>query len=121
MKPSKETVAVDLDATLAHYDGFKGKDHIGAPVPEMLQRVKDWLAAGTKVVIFTARADRPENIPPIRAWLKEHLGQVLPVTNVKRPEFGKIYDDRAVTVQKNTGKILTAAKRARKMAAPLSA
>jgi hypothetical protein len=82
----------------------------------MLERVKQWLAEGTNVVIFTARADDPQNIPPIRAWLKEHLGQTLPVTNRKDPSFGTIYDDRAVTVEKNTGRILTAKKRARAMA-----
>lgn len=109
----KETIAVDLDSTLAHYDGFKGKDHIGKPIPEMMDRVKKWLSEGQNVVIFTARADRAENIPPIRAWLKEHLGTELPVTNVKRPTFSEFWDDRAVRVQKNTGKIMSKGVRAK--------
>lgn len=114
----KDVIAVDLDKTLAKHTVWKGKDHIGDPIPEMVDRVKKWLSDGKKVVIFTARADRPENIPPIRAWLKENIGQELPVTNVKRPEFGEIWDDRAVNVQANTGKILSKGvrKKARRMA-----
>jgi len=30
---SKGWVGVDLDGTLAHYDGWKGADHIGEPGP----------------------------------------------------------------------------------------
>jgi hypothetical protein len=112
----KHVVAVDLDKTLAHQTTWKGKDHIGEPIPAMVDRVKKWLADGTSVVIFTARADKPEHIPPIREWLKKHLGQALPVTNIKRKEFSEFWDDRAVTVEKNTGRILTAGKRARRMA-----
>ena len=39
-------IGVDLDGTLAHYEGWKGIEHIGAPVPAMLERVKNWLAEG---------------------------------------------------------------------------
>lgn len=48
-------IGVDLDGTLAHYEGWKGVEHVGAPVPAMLQRVKDWIAKGVEVRIFTAR------------------------------------------------------------------
>ena len=33
------TIAVDLDGTLARYDGWKGIDHIGDPIPLMVSRV----------------------------------------------------------------------------------
>jgi 5-formyltetrahydrofolate cyclo-ligase len=116
MSLERGTIAVDLDASLAHYDGFKGHDHIGEPIKPMVDRVKKWISDGTKVVIFTARAHDPKAIPPIRAWLKEHIGQVLPVTNIKRPEFRVIYDDKAITLERNTGRILTVRKRAMKLA-----
>lgn len=112
----KDSYAVDLDGTLAFHDRWRGKDHVGEPIPEMLERVKGWLKDGKKVSIFTARADKAENIPAIRAWLRKHLGQELPVTNVKRPHFSRIFDDRAVTVERNTGRILTAGRKARRMA-----
>ena len=32
------TVAVDLDGTLAEYDGWKGEDVIGDPLPDMAEQ-----------------------------------------------------------------------------------
>lgn len=111
----KEIYAVDLDGTLASYDGFKGRDHIGDPIPAMVERVKKWLASGQRVKIFTARAHDPKAIPAIRAWAKEHIGQELPVTDRKEPTFSKFYDDRAEKVERNTGRILSAKSKARRM------
>ena len=98
-------IGVDLDGTLAFYDGWKGPSHIGPPVPTMVNRVKTWLREGKEVKIFTARASVPELIPFIEEWCKTHLGVVLPVTNIK--DFGMIelWDDRAVGVIPNTGKV----------------
>src|SRR5690349_18780615 len=48
-------IGVDLDGTLAEYHGWKGVEHIGPPIPEMVARVKQWLAEGRDVRIFTAR------------------------------------------------------------------
>lgn len=101
-----EWIGVDLDGTLAHYEKWMGKEHIGWPVPLMLEQVKKWRVSGYTVKIFTARASDPDNIPFIRTWLKAHgLGE-LEITNVK--DFGCIalYDDRAYRVEKNTGRIL---------------
>lgn len=84
----------------------------------MLKRVKDWLSEGKRVIIHTARADKAENIPPIRKWLKEHVGQELPVTNRKPPQASRFYDDRAIQVERNTGRLIgSKAGRARRMAA----
>jgi len=107
-------IAVDLDGTLAHYEGWKGVDQIGEPVPLMLSRVKGWLAEGKSVKIFTARVhghgatiigstEKVDAIGPIEKWCQKHIGQVLTVTNVK--DFGMIelWDDRAIQVKMNTG------------------
>ena len=121
------TLAVDFDGALAHFDGWKGPDVLGEPVPEMLERVKRWIAEGTKVVIFTSRV-MYDPIPPnrdhpefgrrlmrrdhaflarraIRDWCETHIGRELEVTCEKRPEFEAIWDSRAVPVIQNTGKI----------------
>jgi hypothetical protein len=47
--------------------------------------------------------DISDVVRPIEAWCVEHIGVVLPVTNVK--DFGMIelWDDRAVQVVPNTG------------------
>lgn len=111
----KGWIGVDLDGTLAIYDGWKGVEHIGAPVLPMVDRVKRWLAAGKVVKIFTARAYCPPNDPAraeenarglaaIRAWCLEHIGQELEVTCVKDYGMIELWDDRAVQVVVNTGK-----------------
>lgn len=94
-KPSHGAIAVDLDKTLAEYDTFKGAAVIGKPIPEQVDQVKQMLKDGEDVWIFTARAAHPEAIPAVKAWTKEHIGQELPVTNVKYPEFARFIDDRS--------------------------
>lgn len=104
-------ICVDLDGTLALYDHWKGIDHVGDPIPAMLKRVKDWLAAGTTVKIFTARVSVPDRdkaavIAPIHAWCEKHGLPPLEVTCMKDFSCVRIYDDRAVQVEMNTGRII---------------
>lgn len=96
-------IAVDLDGTLAEYGGWKGPDHIGEPIAGMAFRVRQWLAEGRDVRIFTARACVPEQVPPIQAWCEKHFGVALPVTNVKDFALVELWDDRAVRVKANEG------------------
>lgn len=96
-------IYVDLDGTLAYYDNWKGVDHIGEPIPDMLFRVRRWLAEEKTVKIFTARANTPECIPPIQEWLKKHDLPALEVTATKGFDAVEIWDDRAVQVEPNTG------------------
>jgi hypothetical protein len=100
-------VGVDLDGTLAYYGKWAG-GLIGAPVPLMVDRVKAMLRRGIEVRIFTARvADGdPKTIEAIERWCAEHIGRVLPVTNVKDFSMVALFDDRAIAVQKNTGVVL---------------
>lgn len=105
-------IGVDLDGTLAHYDGWKGIEHIGEPIPLMVERVKRWLAEGRAVKIFTARVIREngsmssEAVGYIWKWCEEHLGQRLHVTNQKDMGMQELWDDRAVCVERNTGEVL---------------
>lgn len=97
-------IGVDLDGTLAHYSGFIGPSDIGPPIKPMVKRVKQWLAEGVDVRVFTARvAAGQEFIPPIEQWCEEHIGQKLPVTNVKDFSMLELWDDRAVRVRFNQG------------------
>lgn len=95
-------IGVDLDGTLAKYDGWQGPNHIGEVVPEMLERIRGWLAEGTCVKIFTARACIPEQIPPVKKWLEKH-NLNLEITNVKDYGMVELWDDRCVQVKTNTG------------------
>lgn len=105
---NKKVIGVDLDGTLAHYDHWRGSDHIGKPIPKMYKQVINWIAEGHEVRIFTARAstDEPQNIPPIKAWLKEHNLPDLKITNIKGWDITEFYDDRAFHVRPNTGEIV---------------
>lgn len=109
-------IGVDLDATLAHYDGWQGPGHIGPPVPAMLARVRSWLQDGhpkygrVDVRIVTARVALPEQadevVAAVEAWTLEHLGVALPVTNSKDLGMIELWDDRVVQVEANTGRRL---------------
>jgi hypothetical protein len=107
-----KTHAVDLDKTLAQHSDTAEYDpsKIGKPIPAMMERVKSWLDKGDKVVIFTARVHEPDAYPHIKKWLREQGLPDLEVTNKKRPDFDDFYDDRAVAVEPNTGKILGGGK-----------
>jgi hypothetical protein len=99
-------IGVDLDGTLAEYHGFKADHSIGPPVPLMLQRVKQWLAEGKDVRIFTARIAHAEGAYDrklIEEWCLTHIGMVLPVTCEKDMRMMELWDDRAVQVIPNTG------------------
>ena len=101
-------IGVDLDGTLAFYDGWRGLDHIGEPIVPMLHRVKQWIKSGMDVKIFTARVSCPEPektiiVQAIHDWCAKNDLPPLEVTNIK--DFGMIelWDDRAVQVGFNTG------------------
>ena len=126
----KGWIGIDLDGTLAYYDGWRGADHIGEPIPAMLELVKAALRDGYDVRIFTARvscpaypispvASRPLNREgrlalqriqdaetarrAINAWCEKHFGQRLPITNVKDWQMVELWDDKAIGVVTNTG------------------
>jgi hypothetical protein len=121
----KGWIGVDLDGTLAYHDPNQfDPAKIGPPIPRMVKLVKKLLAEGEDVRIFTARVDGGEvaismgnmagqlyrDVPKmkrkIERWCKKHIGVALPVTNRKDYGLKRFYDDRAVHVEFNTGKIL---------------
>lgn len=106
-------VAFDLDGTLAIHDGWKGIEHIGAPIPAMIERVKAYRRRGVEVRIFTARISDPDKDQrakcreAITAWCREHIGEEFLITCIKDFRMIRLYDDRAVGVETNTGRIFT--------------
>lgn len=104
-------IGVDFDGTLAHYDGWKGEDHLGEPIPAMVERVKRWLAEGKRVKIFTARvAPQGQSHSTLEAirnnikgWCIQHIGQALEVTHEKDCLMIDLWDDRVTGVVTNEG------------------
>ena len=108
-------IGVDLDGTLAHFDHFRGWNHVGDPVAEIVDLVKRLLLDGVEVRVFTARVAPVGSIDgshieiakaAIEAWCKMHVGQRLQVTCIKDVHCIRIYDDIAVAVRKNVGELL---------------
>jgi len=105
----KPRVCVDLDGVLAKYEGWRGAEHIGPPVPGALEFA--WsLAKIADIIIFTSRCSaendfggRGDTLSPgqmrihIIDWLEQHK---FPYTDVYigqgKPKVAAFIDDRAV-------------------------
>lgn len=119
-------IGVDLDGTLAYWG--EGHNHdvrqIGPPIPAMVARVAQWLAADEDVRIVTARVGPATDEECqmvgspcfadfvaaqqrlIEDWCVVHLGAILPITATKDFHMSALWDDRAIEVVSNTGKTL---------------
>lgn len=107
-----KTIAVDWDGTLVEYNGYKGAGVFGPPIPAMVSRIKVWLAEGREVLIFTSRVS-VEHDPnrmlveckAIDAALRRMGLPLLQITANKYIRISEFWDDRAVNVLKNTGRL----------------
>lgn len=108
-------IGVDLDGTLAEYTTWQGLTHIGKPIPEMVDRIKVWLDEGIEVRIFTARCSAGHDEKGMRVsdfrfalmdWLIAAGLPHLTATNIKDFNMLELYDDRAVQVEINTGRLI---------------
>jgi len=106
-------IGVDLDGTLAEYNGWVSPTYIGPPIHKMVNRVKQWLDEGRDVRIFTARAslisamennaDIQDIHDAIHRWCRRWIGQIIPITCEKDMHMEELWDDRCVQVVLNTG------------------
>lgn len=106
-------IGVDLDGTLAHYEGWKD-GAIGAPIPGIVEAIKTARAAGTEVRILTARAFggidvtgspflNTVAVSQVQDWCEKHVGERLPVIFWKDMQMLELWDDRAIQVIPNQG------------------
>jgi hypothetical protein len=108
-------VGVDLDGTLAKYDGMPADGSIGEPIPNVVAAVKGLLEKGIEVRIVTARAqskdDLHQNVPAldfqevekVQDWCEKNIGKRLPVIFWKDYQMIELWDDRAIQFIKNEG------------------
>jgi len=108
----KPWIGVDFDGTLVTHAYPK----IGEPIQAMIDRIKGWLREGTyDVRIFTARVGPGEDgrrtvaeeITLIQDWLETQNLPRLPVTATKDFMMVQLWDDRAVEVEKDSGRLIT--------------
>lgn len=74
----------------------------------MLRRVWRWRAQGRDVRLFTARANSPSELGPVREWMQTWLGEVLPITCTKDYLMCALFDDLAVSVAQDQGECVVA-------------
>lgn len=108
-KTKKNRVCVDLDGVLAEYQGWKGPDHIGPPLPGALDFART-VAKLADIVVFTSRCseepgdhDAVQGASPgqmrikIVDWLEKHG---FPFADVYigqgKPKVAAFIDDRAI-------------------------
>lgn len=104
---AKRIIAVDLDGTLAHYDGWKGIEHIGPVIPEVANAMERAQKEGADVWIYTARVSDPADAEQagkyVHDWLIKNNLKFEGITAVKHKFFSEFWDDRAIQVIKNEG------------------
>ncbi len=105
------TYAVDWDGTLVEYSGYKGPMVYGAPIPSMVERIVKWIAEGHEVLIFTARVSvehgsdiTMQEAQTIAFALRDMGLPPLEITANKYSRITEFWDDRAIRVERNTGK-----------------
>lgn len=101
-------IALDLDGTLAFYDKWRGIDHIGEPIPEMMKKVRKWIEDGDDIEIFTARVSGDANEATLATWhidqwLRKHDLPPFTISCIKKKKYDLFMDDRAISVVKNRG------------------
>jgi hypothetical protein len=112
-------MGVDFDGTLAVSGTKRFDGPLGKPIPAMVARVKEWIAQGIEVRIFTARVsplDKDGSVQDNAAlasvrerladWSEEHVGKRLESTCEKDHNIILLWDDKAIQVIRDTGKTL---------------
>ncbi len=61
-------VLIDLDDTLAEYNGYQGWQHIGTPRPFAREFVREFKAHGWKTILWSTRAE----VGLMKQWLEVH-------------------------------------------------
>lgn len=99
-----KTVCVDLDGVLAQYDGWKGVDHIGEPIPGAKSFVESLCMIPAKVCIWTTRANseaNEESVDYLRSRIELWLDHAaIPYDSIHvgpgKPLAAAFIDDRAI-------------------------
>jgi hypothetical protein len=112
----KPRVCLDLDGVLARYEGWKGSDHIGAPLPGALDFATS-LSEFADIVIFSSRcspdaagegssvADPARMRIRIIDWLEKYKFPYVDVyVGQGKPRAAAFIDDRAVPCSPQTDK-----------------
>jgi hypothetical protein len=97
----QKTICIDFDGVLAHYDGWRGEDHLGGPIEGMKELIDNLrLNHNYTIIIYSCRS-----FVKIDKWCKLHdiyydyinMNPDFPVDNIGKPAADVYLDDRAIT------------------------
>ena len=106
-KMAKAWIGFDLDGTIAFYDKWRGLEHVGEPIQPMIDLIQNIIKVSDyEVKIFTARANEPKAIEPIRKWLNQVGLPNVEITATKDLDMVMLYDDTCTQVRRNKGELI---------------
>lgn len=102
------TIGIDLDGTIAQYDGWRGHTSIGPLLPGAIEFLHELKRRGYQLVLFSARACDIEGRRAIAAYLIENKIMELfeGITHEKLYKFAAFVDDRAIAFKGNYDVVL---------------
>jgi len=102
-----KSICIDLDATLAEYNGWKGVENIGQPLAGSVEFVNELAEKGYRIIIYTARLSPASNprhgeqqiaLKYITDWLDKHNFRWHDIyVGLGKPQAIAYVDDRAVS------------------------
>lgn len=98
-----KSIAIDLDGTLAYFDGWKGIEHIGNPIPSVVEKLIEKKNEGYAIKIFSARCMDLRAKKFIGVWLDKNNIPYDDITNIKDSSMKEFWDDLAIRVPRNEG------------------
>ncbi len=96
----EKIVSIDFDGVLSTYNGWKGKEIMGIPLPGAKKFIVNLIDSGYTPVVFTTR-----NPKLIIHWLSKFDFPDIEVTNIKYPSVVYI-DDRNVKFEGNFSQLV---------------
>lgn len=98
----------DFDGVLAMYEGWKGRNHFGEPVPGMRELLQDLKSDGWRIVVFTTRG-----CTEVREWCEKHnipidyvnMNPEITGQNPSKPVASFYVDDRAINFNGDVDKL----------------
>ena len=105
----KKTILFDFDGVIATYNGWKGFDVLGDPIPETIKVMQRLHSEGYHITIFTTRLFTPH----MADWLKKNqvpydefnTSKNNPPHTSSKPVLHCIVDDRAVNFNYQTNRL----------------
>ena len=105
----KKTIAFDFDGVLSTYNGWRGFDVLGQPVPEAIEAVQKLHQKGYRILIWTCR----QATPILLKWLKDNKvpydeinrNSDNPQCTSSKPVYHAFVDDRAVNFSEKFNKL----------------